>query len=37
MSRNDWRRHFGVAWKQLREAKYNLDLKDILTPGYEVF
>lgn len=37
MLRKDWRRHFGSAWKQLREAKHNFDPKDTLTPGYEVF
>jgi FAD/FMN-containing dehydrogenase len=37
MSRDDWRTHFGLAWKPLREAKRRYDPEHILTPGYEVF
>jgi cytokinin dehydrogenase len=37
MSRHDWRRHFGSAWRRLRDAKQNFDPGHVLTPGYEVF
>lgn len=37
MSRRDWRRHFGRAFRQLRDAKQIFDPSNILTPGYEVF
>jgi hypothetical protein len=37
MSRDDWRRHFGAAWGQLRDAKQHFDPGHVLTPGYEVF
>jgi FAD/FMN-containing dehydrogenase len=37
MSGDDWRRHFGPAWVQLREAKQRFDPHHVLTPGYEVF
>jgi FAD/FMN-containing dehydrogenase len=37
MSRADWRRHFGPAFRQLREAKRKFDPANVLTPGYEVF
>jgi cytokinin dehydrogenase len=37
MSRADWRRHFGPAFKQLDDAKREHDPSHVLTPGYEVF
>jgi FAD/FMN-containing dehydrogenase len=37
MSRDDWRRHLGAAWGQLRDAKQLFDPGHVLTPGYEVF
>jgi len=37
MSPADWRRHFGAAFGQLREAKHDHDPGHVLTPGYEVF
>lgn len=37
MSRNDWRRHFGPAFHQLRDARRTYDPWNVLTPGYEVF
>ncbi|HZB52847.1 MAG TPA: FAD-binding protein [Reyranella sp.] len=37
MSSDDWRRHFGSAWHQLRDAKQTFDPGHILTPGYEIF
>jgi cytokinin dehydrogenase len=37
MSRDDWRQHFGPAFRQLRQAKRSFDPANILTPGYEVF
>ena len=37
MSHDDWRRHFGVAWGRLRDAKQTFDPEHVLTPGYEVF
>jgi cytokinin dehydrogenase len=37
MSRADWRRHFGDAFDQLRDAKDEFDPARMLTPGYEVF
>ena len=37
MSADDWRRHFGPTWAQLRDAKQKFDPRSVLTPGYEVF
>ena len=37
MSRIHWRRHFGPAFRQLRDAKRTYDPWDVLTPGYQVF
>jgi FAD/FMN-containing dehydrogenase len=37
MSRNDWRRHFGPAFHQLRDAKRIYDPGNVLTPGYDIF
>jgi FAD/FMN-containing dehydrogenase len=37
MSRDDWRSHFGSAWRWLSDAKQNFDPGHVLTPGYEVF
>jgi cytokinin dehydrogenase len=33
MSRGDWRRHFGPAFRRLQEAKDRFDPRDVLTPG----
>jgi cytokinin dehydrogenase len=32
-----WRKHFGSAWEELRDAKRTFDPRHVLTPGYEVF
>ena len=37
MSRDDWRTHFGPAFRRLRDAKRRFDPHNVLTPGYEVF
>ncbi len=37
MSRDDWRRHFGPAFRGLSDAKAKFDPRHVLTPGYEVF
>jgi hypothetical protein len=37
MSRDDWRGHFGSAFRLLSEAKEKFDPEHVLTPGYEVF
>jgi cytokinin dehydrogenase len=37
MSGEDWRRHFGLAWAALRDARRRHDPTGVLTPGYEVF
>ena len=37
MSPDDWRDHFGPAWKCLRDAKERFDPRHVLTTGYEVF
>lgn len=37
MNCDDWRRHFGSAWRKLSDAKQRYDCRHVLTPGYEVF
>jgi cytokinin dehydrogenase len=37
MSREDWRRHFGSVFGQLRAAKQKYDPGGVLAPGYEIF
>jgi FAD/FMN-containing dehydrogenase len=37
MSPEDWRGHFGPAYRALRAAKQAFDPDRVLTPGYEVF
>jgi cytokinin dehydrogenase len=37
MSQDDWRRHFGPAWRQLDDAKQRFDPEHVLTPGYGLF
>jgi cytokinin dehydrogenase len=37
MTRDDWRRHFGPAFRALAAAKHTFDPGAMLTPGYEVF
>ena len=37
MSPDDWRQHFGEAFRPLAAAKRAHDPDRLLTPGYEVF
>ncbi|MCO5082320.1 MAG: FAD-binding protein [Rhizobiaceae bacterium] len=37
MSSLDWRQHFGVRWKLLKNAKHRFDPGGTLAPGYELF
>ena len=37
MTRADWRRHFGAAWRDFARAKQRFDPNGILTPGAEIF
>jgi cytokinin dehydrogenase len=36
MSPDDWRHHFGSAWRPLRDAMQQYDPANILTPGYDL-
>ncbi|MBO1908308.1 hypothetical protein J4G37_25890 [Microvirga sp. 3-52] len=37
MALDDWRRHFGSAWRVLHDAKQEFDPGHVLASGYELF